>query len=84
MFKVEIKKETHIEEAVKESKYKKKKEETVSLSDYHVESEYSSETEYKTKSDYDVQWVLFEGILEGEEIWISGSRDLKPRTLTQN
>jgi outer membrane protein assembly factor BamB len=86
MFRVEIKKETHIEEPVSEEKYKKRKEETVSLSDYRIESEYSSTSEYKQKSDYDVQWVLFEGELtfeavgncvsrnmEVESVWTSGS-----------
>ncbi|UCC91825.1 MAG: PQQ-binding-like beta-propeller repeat protein [Candidatus Aenigmatarchaeota archaeon] len=69
-FEIGIKKETQIEGALEESKYKKKKEETVSLSDYHVESEYSSESEYKQKSDYDVEWVMFEGIME-DVIWSS-------------
>jgi outer membrane protein assembly factor BamB len=76
-WKIEIKKETHIEEPISEGKYKKKKEETVSLSDYQIESEYSSEAEYKQKSDYDVHWVMFEGVLKGEELWISNSKDLK-------
>ncbi len=74
VFKVEVKHETHVEEAKLKDKYKEKKQETVSLSDYRIESEYSSEPEYRQKSDYDVQWVLFEGIPEGEEIWTS---DLK-------
>lgn len=64
MFEVGIKKETHIEEPIPEDKYKsKKKQETVSLSDYHVESEYSSESEYKQKSDYDVQWVISDDVM---------------------
>ncbi len=81
IFKMEIKKETGIEEIPEEKKYKKKKEETVSLSDYQIESEYSHTSEYKQKSDYDTSFVMFEGILEGEELWISDSRDLIPRTL---
>lgn len=63
-FELKVKKDTTIDEAVEESRYKKKKEETVSLSDYQIESEYSSESEYKQKSDYDVQWVMFEDILK--------------------
>ena len=62
VFKLEIKKEIHIEEPISEEKYKKKGEETVSLSDYHIESEYSSESEYKQKSDYDVNFVIFEDL----------------------
>ncbi len=83
-FKLEVKKETRLEEAISEDKYKEKKEETISLSDYHVESEYSSESEYKQKSDYDVNFVMFEGIMECEELWTSDSRDLRPRTLTSS
>jgi len=63
MFRVEIKKETTIDETVEESRYKKKKEETVSLSDYHITSEYSTESEYKQKSDYDTSFVIFEPLL---------------------
>ncbi len=84
MFRVEIKKETHVEEAVEEGKYKKKKEETVSLSDYQIESEYSSEAEYKTKSDYEVQWVMFEGVMECEKLWTSGSKALKQNLRISN
>ncbi|UCC91588.1 MAG: PQQ-like beta-propeller repeat protein, partial [Candidatus Aenigmatarchaeota archaeon] len=82
-FEVVLKKETHAEEYVPEEKYKKK-EETVSLSNYHVESEYSSESEYRQKSDYDIEWVLFEGVLEGEDIWTSDLKDLSPQILKQN
>ena len=70
----EVKKETQIEDAITEEKYKSKKSETVSLSDYHVTSEYASTSEYKQKSDYDVNFVMFEGVLEGEDLWISGSK----------
>ncbi|MCK4531935.1 MAG: PQQ-like beta-propeller repeat protein, partial [Candidatus Aenigmarchaeota archaeon] len=84
VFEVEVKKETHVEDAITEEKYKsKKKEETVSLSDYHVTSEYSSESEYKQKSDYDTSFVMFEGNMEVENIWISDSKDLNPETLMQ-
>lgn len=83
MFEVRISKETHIEEPVSEDKYKKKKGETVSLSDYHVESEYSTESEYKQKSEYGVGFIMFEHILETEEI-IWSSENLKPKTLTSN
>ena len=76
VFKVEVKHETRVEEAKLKDKYKEKKEESVSLSEYQIESEYSSEGEYKQKSDYDVNFVMFEGVLEGEELWIS---DLKPQ-----
>ncbi|UCC92117.1 MAG: hypothetical protein JSV39_02560, partial [Candidatus Aenigmatarchaeota archaeon] len=51
-------------EPISEEKYKKKGGETVSLSDYHVESEYSSDSEYKQKSDYDVNFVIFEGAFD--------------------
>ncbi len=60
----EIKKAAVSEETVGEDRYKKKEEETVSLSDYKMESEYQMESEYKQKSDYDVQWVLFEEVIE--------------------
>jgi hypothetical protein len=79
----EIKKETHIDEAVKESKYKKKKEESVSLSDYQIESEYEMTSEYKQKSDYDTNFVIFEGIMEVEDLWISDLKVSKLLTLTQ-
>lgn len=59
-YKVEIRKETHSEEPISEEKYKSKKGEIVSLSDYHIESEYSSESEYKQKSDYDVNFMISE------------------------
>jgi outer membrane protein assembly factor BamB len=60
-WKAEVKKQTHIEDAVSEEKYKKKKdEESVSLSDYHVASEYATTSEYKQKSDYDTSFVMFE------------------------
>ncbi len=72
-FTVEIKKETTFEEAESEDKYKKKKEKTVSLSDYHVKSEYHVESEYRQKSDYDTSFVMFEDVME-EITWIS---DLK-------
>ncbi|MCK4531251.1 MAG: PQQ-like beta-propeller repeat protein, partial [Candidatus Aenigmarchaeota archaeon] len=75
----EVKKETHIEDAITEEKYKsKKKGETVSLSDYQITTEYSSESEYKQKSDYDTSFVIFENIMEVERIWTSGSEHLSP------
>ncbi len=78
-FELEVKKDTGIEEAAEDGKYKKKKEEeSVSLSDYHVTSEYSSESEYKQKSDYDTSFVIFEGIMEGEDLWTSDSKVLSP------
>ncbi len=83
-FELEVKKDTGVEEAVEGEKYKKKKEEeSVSLSDYHVTSEYSSESEYKQKSDYDTTFVMFEGIMEEESIWISDSKGLNPQILMQ-
>jgi outer membrane protein assembly factor BamB len=64
-WKVEVKKETHIEDFIPEEKYKsKKKGETVSLSDYHVASEYAMTSEYKQKSGYDTSFVAFEETLE--------------------
>ena len=75
-FELKVKKEATIDEAVEESRYKKKKEEeTISLSDYHVTSEYSSSSEYKTKSDYDVSFVCFEDLMKSEIIWILNQRD---------
>ena len=44
------------------------------LSDYHIASEYATTSEYKTKSDYDTHWVIFEEIMEVEDVWTS---DLK-------
>jgi outer membrane protein assembly factor BamB len=82
-FSTEIKKQTHFDGAVEGTYKSKKKEERVSLSDYHVTSEYATTSEYKQKSDYDVSFVIFEGIMEGEELWILSSRDLTPRILTQ-
>ena len=62
-FSMEIKKGTHLEDAISSERYKaKKKEETVSLSNYQIESEYSTTSEYKQKSDYDTNWVIFEEI----------------------
>ena len=48
------------EESLEEGKYKGRKERTVFLSDYHIESEYSTSTEYKTKSNYEVQLVILD------------------------
>jgi|GEM_PF-336948 len=79
MFRLEIRKETHIEDTITEDKYKKKKEESVSLSDYHVESEYSSEGEYKTKSDYDTSFVMFEPLLTFTEASPSRCGGCRPR-----
>jgi outer membrane protein assembly factor BamB len=62
-FSLELKKESRIDEAIQESRYKKGKSETVSLSDYQFTSEYSSTSEYKQKSDYDVNLVMFEEVL---------------------
>ncbi|NIO23140.1 MAG: PQQ-binding-like beta-propeller repeat protein [Candidatus Aenigmarchaeota archaeon] len=81
-WKMEIKKSSTDEETIEDEKYREKKEESVSLSDYHVTSEYSTTSEYKQKSDYDTSFVMFEDVLEGEDIWTSDSRDLRPRSLT--
>jgi outer membrane protein assembly factor BamB len=84
-FKAEVRHGTLIEDSISEERYKsKKKEETISLSDYQISSEYSSTSEYRQKSDYDTSFVMFEDVLEGEELWISGSRDLRPQTLTSS
>ncbi len=80
-FEIQVKKSEISEELGKKDKYKEKKGETISLSDYHITSEYSSESEYKQKSDYDVNFVMFEGIMEVERIWISDLKVLKPQTL---
>jgi len=82
-FELRVKKGTAIEDAVEESRYnKRKREETVSLSDYHVTSEYSTTSEYKQKSDYDTSFVIFEGIWEGEQLWTLDSRALMPSLKT--
>lgn len=83
-YKVEIRHNTHIEDAISEDRYKSKRTDTVSLSDYHVKSEYSTEGDYKKKSEYDTSFVIFEGVLEGEQLWISDSRALNLRTLRRN
>lgn len=83
MFEVRIKKETRIEDTITEDRYKsKKKMETVSISDYRISSEYSTTSEYKQKSDYDVSFVMFEGVLEGEDLWISDLKVLSPVSRT--
>jgi outer membrane protein assembly factor BamB len=75
-FELKVKKGMVIEDAAEEGRYKKKKgEEAVSLSDYHVASEYSTTSEYRHKSDYDTSFVMFEDALEGEEIWTFHSKD---------
>ncbi|MCK5023976.1 MAG: PQQ-binding-like beta-propeller repeat protein, partial [Candidatus Aenigmarchaeota archaeon] len=79
LFKAEIKRRTNFEEASSEDKYKSKKSNEISLSDYHVKSEYASTSEYKQKSDYDTSFVMFENVMEVEGLWISGSK-----VLTQN
>jgi outer membrane protein assembly factor BamB len=85
-FELKVKKNAAIEEAVEENRYnKKKREETVSLSDYHVVSEYSTTSDYKQKSDYDTHWVMFEGVLNGEDLsCLSILADSSPRTLMSN
>jgi hypothetical protein len=77
-FKLEIRKSGVSEHFETKEKYKKSKGESVSLSDYHVKSDYATTSEYKQKSDYDVNFVLFEGVLEGEELWISDLNHLNP------
>jgi len=71
-FEVNIKKSSAaVEDKISEDRYKSKKEETVSLSNYHVTSEYSSTNEYKQKSDYDTSFVMFEDVMEVEGVWTS-------------
>jgi hypothetical protein len=74
-FEIRVSKSTKIDDAISEGRYRsKKKEEIISLSDYHVASEYATTSEYKQKSDYDVHFVMFEEVMEVEELWTS---DLK-------
>ena len=81
-FRLEVKKGTHIEDTITEDAYKsKKKSDAVSLSDYNFRSDYATTSDYKQKSDYSASFVMFEGVLEGEDLWISDSKDLKPQTL---
>jgi outer membrane protein assembly factor BamB len=70
-FKMEVKKTFIVEEVKQNEKYTSKKGEIISLSDYNVKSDYATTSEYKQKSDYDVSFILFEDILECENIWIS-------------
>jgi outer membrane protein assembly factor BamB len=77
-FKLEVSKSGLSEEVKTKDKYKEKKEKSVSLSDYHVTSEYVMDSEYKQKSDYDTNFVIFEGVLECEELWTSDSKHLSP------
>jgi outer membrane protein assembly factor BamB len=60
-WKAEIKK-THVEDAISEDRYRAKKTDTVSLSDYHVASEYSAKSDYKQKSDYSATLTFFEDV----------------------
>ncbi len=59
MFSAEIKKETSFE-VLEETKYKSKKGDTVSLSDYHIESEYISGSDYKSENDYNLQFMILD------------------------
>jgi len=82
-FEAEIKKGIHVEDAISEEKYRKKKgDEVVSLSDYHVTSEYSTTSDYKQKSSYDTSFVIFESVFEVENLWIPDSRALTPSLKT--
>lgn len=57
-FSVEIKKQTHTEDNAAECKYaSKKRQETVSLSEYQMTSEYATTSEYRQKSDYQTNRV---------------------------
>lgn len=68
-FEMRVKKEAITEGAAEEGKYDRKSgEETLSLSDYHVQSEYSTTSEYRQKSDYDTGFVIFKDVLEGENL----------------
>jgi outer membrane protein assembly factor BamB len=82
-FKMEIKKMAQTDMTAGESKYRGKKGETVSLSNYHIANDYSTTSEYKQKSDYDTSFVMFEGVLKTEELpWISVSKDSNQRIST--
>ncbi len=60
LFKLEVKKETRIDDAVSDDRYKsKKKGDSVSLSSYVFTSEYSTTSEYRQKSDYGTSFVVF-------------------------
>lgn len=72
MFRVEVKKQGNFE-SIEEGKYNNRNEKTVSLSDYHVESEYSVESDYKGKNDYNINWVLMEELLWNSDLRISMS-----------
>ena len=65
-FKLEISKSQVSEHFDIKEKYKKGKEETVSLSDYHIKSDYATTSDYKQKSDYDTHWVMFDKVFENE------------------
>jgi outer membrane protein assembly factor BamB len=85
-FELKVKKGTVVEDAVEEGRYKKKKGgETVSLSDYHVVSEYATTSEYRQKSDYSTSFMIFEGVLDMEEIiWTSDLKASTPRISRRN
>ncbi len=76
-FKAEVKHESRLNDSMDEDKYRSENEKSVSLSDYHVESEYATTSDYKAKSDYDVDMVIIEGIKLTEELvtWISSLAD---------
>jgi len=77
-FEIVLKKETHVEDAISEERYKNKNEESLSLSDYQIESEYSTTSEYKQKSDYDVSLVMFGEIMEDKICHSSSKVSIRP------
>ena len=82
-WKTEVKKTSTIEDSIPEDKYKSKKEQSVSLSDYHVTSEYTTTSEYKQKSDYDTSFVIFEEVMENIDILEFGNEKLRFQTICQ-
>jgi outer membrane protein assembly factor BamB len=84
-FRAEVKHGTRIDDSISEDRYKfRKGAETVSLSDYHVTSEYSAKSEYRQKSDYSSSLVMFEEVMEFENIWISDLKVSSHPTLTSS
>lgn len=67
-YRLEIKKSVESGESSTSSgeKYGPGREERVSITDYHMTSEYSTTSEYRQKSDYDVDFVMFEDVLDFE------------------
>ncbi len=61
-FRAEVRHGARIADSISDDRYKPKKVESVSLSDYHATSEYSTKSDYEQKSDYDVNLVTLDEV----------------------